>query len=527
MAQGMEYLHSRDIIHGDFKAANVLVTDEGHAIICDFGLSQLKLDFTTKSQTAADKPTPIAGTMRWQSPERLAGGVLTRENDVYAWSMAVYEVLTGTVPFGYIDDSQVRLNILNGVRPARPEDVLDQLWILMNECWAQDASQRPAFALVVQNLAQMYTSATACDSQHEQNTIKSTTTESSYTTAEDDIISIEQQAMTPSTRTAPLIEVDDDLSSSSGSLVSIPPHLESQPSFESDRAERHYRHYLQHAFDDRLTLPLWFPSVIPLGSVGYFRHGQFVHLINAGVPPIGVEELPPVPYLDEYSRLQTQTMPVNPRTSAVKGLDMMAALTKFIKPSGETWQKAVSRRFTIPLRPGMKQAALIVDDGQFEIYKSLGQARAYLSENIEWIVAHFGDRHQIVKEDVIIVVGTLTAHNYAMVVSNFCPRTSLTFNVHATPGRILGEPWGTWTVNQSPPATHEKALNSAMRPRSGSAGSQALLGEFAERQATTELYEQELKYCCKVSTVSSSPADAVLLAKLRFAPGAAGPSLYA
>lgn len=55
----------------------------------------------------------------------------------------------------------------------------------------------------------------------------------------------------------------------------------------------------------------------------------------------------------------------------------------------------------------MKQATLIVDDGQFEIYKSFAEARAYLVSNIDWILEHYGDSHHIVKEDVILVSSDL------------------------------------------------------------------------------------------------------------------------
>ena len=126
-------------------------------------------------------------------------------------------------------------------------------------------------------------------------------------------------------------------SSSSGSVHSIPSYLEREPSFDSDRAERHYRHYLQHEFDDRLTLPLWFPSVVSLGEVGYIRHGQFVKLLDAQHPPAarGNRTLPPMPYLDEFSTLHTNGGPVNVRTAAERGLDLVTSLTSFIRSSGE------------------------------------------------------------------------------------------------------------------------------------------------------------------------------------------------
>lgn len=37
IARGMEYLHSRDVVHGDLKGKNVLISNEGRALLCDFG----------------------------------------------------------------------------------------------------------------------------------------------------------------------------------------------------------------------------------------------------------------------------------------------------------------------------------------------------------------------------------------------------------------------------------------------------------------------------------------------------------
>jgi len=72
------------------QATNVLVNDVGNINICDFGLSQLKLDMKRKSKDSGD----IAGrgTMRWLSPERMQGGQLTWKCDVYSFGMVIYEV---------------------------------------------------------------------------------------------------------------------------------------------------------------------------------------------------------------------------------------------------------------------------------------------------------------------------------------------------------------------------------------------------------------------------------------------------
>ena len=55
------------------------------------------------------------------------------------------------------------------------------------------------------------------------------------------------------------------------------------------------------------------------------------------------------------------------------------------------------------LKPGMKQAMLLVDNGQFEMYNSIAEAREYLKRNIDWIIHTYGSAHWIGKEDVIIV----------------------------------------------------------------------------------------------------------------------------
>lgn len=132
------------------QAANVLISDKGTAVVCDFGLSRLKQDLITKSQhdqaVGSTKRHPrkllrrsageerlvepnqavsdaLGKTIRWQSPERLGGAEATYENDVYAFAMTVYEVrmvsdaysscqiMTLEIPFGDIDDAVLRQSI--------------------------------------------------------------------------------------------------------------------------------------------------------------------------------------------------------------------------------------------------------------------------------------------------------------------------------------------------------------------------------------------------------------------------------
>lgn len=74
------------VIHGDIKAANVLVSDLPSALLCDFGLSRA-VGLATSTAIQGQ------GSIRWLSPELLnAGFGKTEASDVWAFGMLIYEV---------------------------------------------------------------------------------------------------------------------------------------------------------------------------------------------------------------------------------------------------------------------------------------------------------------------------------------------------------------------------------------------------------------------------------------------------
>ena len=70
---------------------NVLIDDNEKAVLCDFGLSQVKADATSRTAILGDA-TPVAGSRNWMAPERLMGGSLRRPCDIYAFGIMIPEV---------------------------------------------------------------------------------------------------------------------------------------------------------------------------------------------------------------------------------------------------------------------------------------------------------------------------------------------------------------------------------------------------------------------------------------------------
>ncbi|KAG9124739.1 hypothetical protein FRC07_010432 [Ceratobasidium sp. 392] len=83
VAEGLAYLHQAGVIHGDLKAANILVSQDGYPMLADFGnaiLQEYTLSFTATNKAA--------GSTRWMSPELLEGNSsYSIAADVYALGM--------------------------------------------------------------------------------------------------------------------------------------------------------------------------------------------------------------------------------------------------------------------------------------------------------------------------------------------------------------------------------------------------------------------------------------------------------
>ncbi|MDX6555218.1 MAG: eukaryotic-like serine/threonine-protein kinase [Miltoncostaeaceae bacterium] len=85
--------HRRDVIHRDVKPQNVMVAEDGHLKVTDFGIAR------AGAQTEMTEVGSVIGTAQYLSPEQARGDDVTAASDCYAVGIVLYEMLTGRVPF--------------------------------------------------------------------------------------------------------------------------------------------------------------------------------------------------------------------------------------------------------------------------------------------------------------------------------------------------------------------------------------------------------------------------------------------
>jgi serine/threonine-protein kinase len=94
VASGLDYAHSRGIVHRDIKPQNVLVTHEGRAVLADFGLARIM-----ESARRLTMSGGVVGTPEYMSPEQASGRPTDHRTDVYALGVILYEMVAGLRPF--------------------------------------------------------------------------------------------------------------------------------------------------------------------------------------------------------------------------------------------------------------------------------------------------------------------------------------------------------------------------------------------------------------------------------------------
>jgi serine/threonine protein kinase len=146
VAEGMAYLHSKNIIHRDLKSHNLLVDESWTVKVADFGYAKaLPVD--------ESMATTEVGTSGWVAPEvlRTMGTGYSHSVDVFSYGICIWEMLSRGAPnplcglpaVDYFDAVQ------EGRRPDIPAWCPEPFANLIKSCWQFDPAKRPDFATCV------------------------------------------------------------------------------------------------------------------------------------------------------------------------------------------------------------------------------------------------------------------------------------------------------------------------------------------------------------------------------------------
>ena len=140
LSTALSYLESKNFVHRDIAARNVLVSSHDCVKLADFGLSRW-IDTDTYYKASKGK-LPI----KWMAPESINFRRFTTASDVWMFGVCAWEILMmGVKPFQGVRNSEVIAKLEDGERLALPPGCPPRLYSIMSSCWAYEPSNRPTF----------------------------------------------------------------------------------------------------------------------------------------------------------------------------------------------------------------------------------------------------------------------------------------------------------------------------------------------------------------------------------------------
>lgn len=120
ISAALAFAHQQGIVHRDVKPSNILINDEGKALLSDFGFAQVS-DISISLTGSA-----LIGTPAYMSPEQCKGAEIGPESDQYSLGIVLYQLFTGQVPYGGETPMAVAVQHINEPLP-RPGRINPEL----------------------------------------------------------------------------------------------------------------------------------------------------------------------------------------------------------------------------------------------------------------------------------------------------------------------------------------------------------------------------------------------------------------
>lgn len=140
IADALDYIHSRGIVHRDIKSSNVLLDEDGTCYVADFGIARRESDATQATTTGN-----VLGTVDYIAPELFESNQRANvSTDLYSLGVLAFEMVTGRLPFTAENQIAVATMHVNK-QPPLPRTFVPNLPIAAERVLLRGLEKRPEF----------------------------------------------------------------------------------------------------------------------------------------------------------------------------------------------------------------------------------------------------------------------------------------------------------------------------------------------------------------------------------------------
>ncbi|MBQ1941511.1 MAG: Stk1 family PASTA domain-containing Ser/Thr kinase [Selenomonadaceae bacterium] len=151
IASALEAAHRNNLVHCDIKPHNILVMEDGHIKVTDFGIAR------AVSSCTMTYNGNVMGSVHYFSPEQAKGTAISPKSDIYSLGVVLYEMLTGELPYNGETAISIALKHLQeepvAIRQLQPS-VPPVLEAIVQKAMAKDPAMRPTSTEMFKDLEQ-------------------------------------------------------------------------------------------------------------------------------------------------------------------------------------------------------------------------------------------------------------------------------------------------------------------------------------------------------------------------------------